>query len=438
MKKLLMFFMASLVVLAGYNLFPNKSSAAVNYSGGVLSGYGFHLSPGESNDGSRKYQITDNNEATGLTMVPWDRPGNGIDHLVRVTMPTKMNGNAIRIKANGPVLIKFLRVGTILKPTGANWMTVSAENADGRLITIPTVSQFDGVILFNGSGYQSDVTVYEFNVYNLTTVPDAPLNLTAVGGNALVDLSWSAAVKAGSYTIKRSTNAGGPYNTIQSNVTDTHYKDTTVINGTQYYYVITAVNQIGESVNSNETTATPVGEVPPIPSAPNNLTAVGSSELQAITLNGESVTGAVYYNVMRSLTANGPYTSIALNLNEPTYNDFDIDFDTQYYYVVTAVNEGGQSQYSNEASAIIDAIPQGRALLTIYLSGGQIKEYDLSMGELEEFINWYDTKDSGTGPSKYKFTKTWNYGPFKARSEYVIFDKILTFDVDEYEVPIEE
>lgn len=45
-----------------------------------------------------------------------------------------------------------------------------------------------------------------------------------------------------------------------------------------------------------------------------------------------------------------------------------------------------------------------------------------------------DAKDAGTGPAKYKFVKTWNKYPFKARAEYVIFDKILAFDVDEYEV----
>ncbi|MFC4305817.1 hypothetical protein [Cohnella boryungensis] len=75
-----------------------------------------------------------------------------------------------------------------------------------------------------------------------------------------------------------------------------------------------------------------------------------------------------------------------------------------------------------------------RALLTIYISGGQIKEYDLSAAELNAFLSWYDAKDAGSGPAKYKFVKTWNKGPFKTRTEYVIFDKILTFDVDEYEV----
>ncbi|MFD0671793.1 hypothetical protein [Cohnella sp. GCM10027633] len=80
----------------------------------------------------------------------------------------------------------------------------------------------------------------------------------------------------------------------------------------------------------------------------------------------------------------------------------------------------------------------GRVILTINISGGQVREYDLSTLELNAFLNWYDAKDAGTGPSKYAFTKTWNKGPFKSRTEYVIFDKILAFDVDEYEVQTEE
>jgi len=75
----------------------------------------------------------------------------------------------------------------------------------------------------------------------------------------------------------------------------------------------------------------------------------------------------------------------------------------------------------------------GRAILIITMINGMDKEYDLSMTEVNAFISWYDAKDVGSGPAKYAFTKTWNKGPFKARTEYVIFDKILTFEVNEYD-----
>lgn len=72
-------------------------------------------------------------------------------------------------------------------------------------------------------------------------------------------------------------------------------------------------------------------------------------------------------------------------------------------------------------------------LLTIYLANGQIKEYDLSVVELENFLTWFDNRANDSGPQRYAFIKTWNKGPFKTRTEYVVYDKIVNFDVDEYE-----
>ncbi len=87
----------------------------------------------------------------------------------------------------------------------------------------------------------------------------APTSLTAAADDSQVTLSWIAVDGATSYTVKRSTTSGGTYTTIASNVTGTSYVDTSVTNGTTYYYVVTAVNADGESNNSNEATATPEG-----------------------------------------------------------------------------------------------------------------------------------------------------------------------------------
>ena len=95
---------------------------------------------------------------------------------------------------------------------------------------------------------------------------------------------------------------------------------------------------------------------------------------------------------------------------------------------------GGVNTVEKLNLAISEVPVTGRAILTIYLTNGTEKEYDLAMTEVNSFIQWYDAKDSGVGPAKYKFIKTWNIGPFKSRTEYVIFDKILTFNVDEYSV----
>ncbi|WP_167374652.1 hypothetical protein [Paenibacillus helianthi] len=80
--------------------------------------------------------------------------------------------------------------------------------------------------------------------------------------------------------------------------------------------------------------------------------------------------------------------------------------------------------------------PSGdRAILTVTLINGTEKEYDLPMSEVEAFVNWYDARDAGRSPGMYAIDKhTNNKGPFKKRKDYVVFDKILTYEVSEYTV----
>lgn len=177
---------------------------------------------------------------------------------------------------------------------------------------------------------------------------------------------------------------------------------------------------------------------------PITLYASAVENSQSINLYWDNVDDAINYIVKRSTTSGGPYETLG-TATGTTYTDNDVETDVTYYYVVEVTNNNGTSVISNEASVSLQEIvtepepsTDGRAILTITMTNGLEKEYDLSMAEINAFISWYDAKDAGAGPAKYAFAKTWNKGPFKTRTEYVIFDKILTFDVDEYDVPVEE
>jgi subtilisin family serine protease/uncharacterized membrane protein len=87
--------------------------------------------------------------------------------------------------------------------------------------------------------------------------PPAPQGLTAQSGDTIVKLTWSYAVGATSYNMKRGTTSGGPYTTIASNIKGSQFTDTGLANGTTYYYVVSASNIRGESGDSNEAFATP-------------------------------------------------------------------------------------------------------------------------------------------------------------------------------------
>lgn len=78
--------------------------------------------------------------------------------------------------------------------------------------------------------------------------------------------------------------------------------------------------------------------------------------------------------------------------------------------------------------------PKGdRAILVVTMTTGLEKEFDLSMDEVNAFISWYENKQAGTGTASYAIDKhNNNKGPFSSRKDYVIYDKILTFEVNEY------
>jgi alpha-L-fucosidase 2 len=87
--------------------------------------------------------------------------------------------------------------------------------------------------------------------------PAAPAALTANGGSMEALLSWTGSAGASSYNLKRSTANGGPYTNIATGLTALHYFDTGLLNGTNYYYVVSASGLWGESSNSAQAAVVP-------------------------------------------------------------------------------------------------------------------------------------------------------------------------------------
>ena len=126
------------------------------------------------------------------------------------------------------------------------------------------------------------------------TVPaEVPTGLTATAGGSAVSLAWNASPDATSYFVKRSTISGGPYTTnatVNSGPYTTNetpaaasYTDTSVANCSTYYYVVSAVNQLGERANSSEV-AVNIGAY--APSVNSGGSAVGTFLADASYLGG--------------------------------------------------------------------------------------------------------------------------------------------------------
>ena len=175
--------------------------------------------------------------------------------------------------------------------------------------------------------------------------PLAPADLTATAGYGQVILTWTASASFGvtNYNIKRSTSSGGPYtNNIVGSTSATTYTDTNVADGTTYYYVVSAVSStVGEGPNSLEANATPM-----FSPVPGNLT-VTNFNFGPVILTWSMSAGATSYNVKRSTSTNGPFTTIGSPAST-SYTDTSALVGTTYYYVVSAVNGGGESANSLE------------------------------------------------------------------------------------------
>jgi fibronectin type 3 domain-containing protein len=190
------------------------------------------------------------------------------------------------------------------------------------------------------------------------SAPSAPQTLVASGGNGSVALSWSAPVSDGGsgvtgYNVYRGTTAGGEATTpVASNVTTTGFVDSSVTNGTTYYYTIAAVNAVGTSPPSGEASATPRAGAPSAPLAPTASPGNGSVGLSwsvPASDGGSTITG---YNVYRGTTAGGESTTpVASNLTTTGFADSSVTNGTTYFYKVAAVNGIGTSPQSSEVSA---------------------------------------------------------------------------------------
>lgn len=178
----------------------------------------------------------------------------------------------------------------------------------------------------------------------LTAPPVAPTGLAATPASAQVRLSWVHASGADTYRIWTSGVTGGPWSEVASGVTGTSYTHAGLTNGLPYYYVVSAVNPVGEGPRSAEVVATPMGA----PAPPQGLTATAGK--RKVTLRWAGSAGATSYRWKRAAVSGGPYLLVR-TVTGTSATDGSVTAGVTYYYVVTAVNGNGESANSTEAWA---------------------------------------------------------------------------------------
>lgn len=207
----------------------------------------------------------------------------------------------------------------------------------------------------NGTNFHFSAVTY---IVNWISIP--PQNLQATSGNSKIFLSWTKPsydpYVITNYNIYRSTSSGTE--TFLTRIGDfTSYNDTAVTDGQTYFYRVSVIDSAGDSPQSNEASATPVG--PPQP--PTGLSA--TSKILQIDLvwnaptdnGGSAITG---YDIERSTDGGSTWNTLAPNTASTgtTYSDTHVLPLTDYTYRVFAINGIGTSDPSNTASATTSSL----------------------------------------------------------------------------------
>ena len=187
--------------------------------------------------------------------------------------------------------------------------------------------------------------------------PAAPTGLTAVGGTGQVTLAWTSVSNATSYNLYFATASGVTITsgTKIASIT-TPYIQTGLAAGTNYYYVVTAVNGTGESaasVQASASTAT-TPPLPTVPAAPTDVIATGGTN--QVSLTWGTVSSATSYNLYYATTSGVTKTNGTklTNVTSPAVQT-RLAAATTYYYIVTAVNSTGESAASIQVAATTPA-----------------------------------------------------------------------------------
>lgn len=259
------------------------------------------------------------------------------------------NNNALQISRNNDAIdgiMDEVRISNIAR--SANWITTEYNNQ------------------LNPVAFSTPGTEVEL------IPPSAPSNVSAtslIGSDIQIafDDVDEPPVQSGvtTYSIQRSTTSGSGYievGTVTDNESASYnYTDNTAVDGTTYFYVVTALDNDGnESVLSAEVSELSDGSA----TVPTNVLSnvVSATSVQVLFDDvDETGSGITSYSVKRSNTQGSGYSQIGtVTDNESssyTFTDNSVTANNEYYYIVTAIdNLGNESGNSSEVSANTDLV----------------------------------------------------------------------------------
>lgn len=180
--------------------------------------------------------------------------------------------------------------------------------------------------------------------------PSPPVTgVMATANPTSVALSWNSYSGATSYTVGRTALEGGKYTILSNGITSLNYTDSSVANGTLYYYEVVATLSTGGTSAPGETN---VLTYPSVPVIATDL--YGTSGIFLQLSASDPQTPGYLLNVSSDGIHFSPLTTLSGGANN--FLDTGLNEGTEYYFDVQATNSSGVSAVS---AVVSNAIPVG-------------------------------------------------------------------------------
>jgi hypothetical protein len=315
-------------------------------------------------------------------------------HLWSASIPLVAGSNTIRIAASDPagntgtatltLVYSPLPPQKIAADTGDGKVTLIWDNVFGALSyniywsAVPGVTNSTGSLISNAASPYTlngltNGTTYYFMLTTISSVgesaastqlsatagaPPRPTGATAQAAGGDISVSWNPVPGATSFNLYWSNQTGvtKATGTRIAGVTSPFLH--TGLTGIPYFYVVTAQNGIGESLESVEMTAMP--QLPP--PAPLNISL--AQDFRAVLIQWTPVPGVAQYSLNRCdawsfgtvppTPANCRTFPVKVYVgSEAHFQDFGVVVGQSYRYHVTSINAFGSSAPSADAGIFV-------------------------------------------------------------------------------------
>ncbi len=234
---------------------------------------------------------------------------------------------------------------TVDKTTGTK---VAGATSPATVSSLTNGTQYAFAVSAVNAGGESALSTVQTATPQVAA-PGAPTISSATAGNANVIVAWAAVTGATSYNLYYA--AGTTVDKTGTKVTGATSPATvsSLTNGTQYAFAVSAVNAGGESALSAVQTTTP--QVP-APAAPTISSATLGNGL--VTIAWGTVTNAASYNIYYAAGTTVDKTGTKVTVVTSPRDITGLTNGTPYAFAMSAVNSGGESALSS----VVTATPQ--------------------------------------------------------------------------------